>query len=346
MKGLLMKHKMFVTGIFSLTLVFVMAGGLSAQTTSIDEAIKGAADDLGKNLPKGSKIAVLNFTGGSDRLSTYVIEELNSAVVNGRLITAVDRAQLDLVRQEMNFQMSGEVSDESAQEIGKMLGAQYIVSGSIDNIGNVYRFRVKAIEVMSASIQISYSANVQNDEILATLMGTGTPTPSPVVTTNPPPSPVVPSNPPPAQGVTPTPQVIDPNAYQDFTTGRRIGAGFLNLAFGAGSFIMGDWVGGLLVGGAELLGIILMSSDMPSYESSYDGYGSYSEENSGGGGGYYAGVALMLGGAIYGYIRPFQYHRPRPKVVMFNDSTGLDITFPVDQKGRFNQVQVLFSVNF
>jgi hypothetical protein len=150
------------------------------------------------------------------------------------------------------------------------------------------------------------------------------------------------SNPPPTQGSSPAPQVIDPNAYQDFTTGRRIGAGFLNWVFGVGSFTMGDWVGGLLVGGTELLGIILMSADMPSYESSYDG--SYSE--SGGGGGYYLGTALMLGGVIYGHIRPFQYHRPRPKVVMFNDSTGLDITFPVDQKGRFNQVQVSFSVSF
>jgi TolB-like protein len=299
-----------------------MASGLSAQNVSLDEAIKGAADDLGKNLSQGSKVAVLNFTGGSDRLSNYVIEELNSALVNGRLITAVDRAQLELVRQEMNFQMSGEVSDESAQQIGKMLGAQYIISGSVDDIGNTYRFRIKAIEVMSASIQVSYSANVLKDEMLATLMGTSASAPSPAVT----------STPTPNSGSSPAPQIIDPNAYQDFTTGRRIGAGFLNWIVGLGSFTMGDWLGGLIVGGAEVVGILITLSEV---EALMNG-----EETTG------IGSILVLGGMIYGHIRPFQYHRPRPNVAMFNDSTGLNITFPVDEKGRFNQVQVSFTMSF
>jgi len=42
----------------------------------------------------------------------------------------VDRQQLDLIRAELNFQMSGEVSDESAQSIGQMLGVQSIMSGT------------------------------------------------------------------------------------------------------------------------------------------------------------------------------------------------------------------------
>jgi TolB-like protein len=288
----MIKHNKVLAGIFSTMLVFGMAGGLSAQTVSLDEAIKGAADDLGKNLPKGSKIAVLNFTGGSDRLSTYVIEELNSAVVNGRLITAVDRAQLDLVRQEMNFQMSGEVSDESAQEIGKMLGAQYIVSGSIDNIGNTYRFRISAIEVESAAIQVSYSANIQNDQMLAVLMGTSESAPN-------------------------------PNTHQGLSTGGKIGTGFMNIAFGLGSFTTGDWAGGLTILGGYVVagGLIAVEVGALSYDNALVGV----PGNIGLG---VAGVALL-----YGFIRPFLYQQnvatallnvlDGVNVAVFPDSTGV-----------------------
>jgi hypothetical protein len=72
----------------------------------------------------------------------------------------------------MNFQLSGEVSDETALSIGKMLGAQTIISGSIDLLGDVYRLRIRAIDVQSATIQGVYTANIQRDRILTSLTAT------------------------------------------------------------------------------------------------------------------------------------------------------------------------------
>jgi DNA-binding transcriptional regulator YiaG len=40
-----------------------------------------------------------------------------------------------------------EVSDESAQSIGQMLGAQSIVSGTVSRIGDLYRLRVRALNI-------------------------------------------------------------------------------------------------------------------------------------------------------------------------------------------------------
>jgi len=56
--------------------------------------------------------------------------------VNDKIFTVVDRAQLEQIRMELNFQVSGEVDDKSALEIGKFLGAQTIVSGVISELGD------------------------------------------------------------------------------------------------------------------------------------------------------------------------------------------------------------------
>jgi hypothetical protein len=85
------------------------------------------------------------------------------------VFSVVDRQQLDVIRAELNFQMSGEVSDESAQSIGQMLGAQSIVSGAVGKIGPLYRVQVKAIEVQTAGVQAQWSRNIPNGATIAAL---------------------------------------------------------------------------------------------------------------------------------------------------------------------------------
>ncbi|MDR3200140.1 MAG: CsgG/HfaB family protein [Spirochaetales bacterium] len=96
---------------------------------------------------------------------------MTANIVNNGKLTVVDRQNLDIIRQEMNFQMSGEVDEASAQEIGKKLGAQTILSGSIELLGDMYRLRIRAISVQTAAIQGVQSANVGQDRILAALTG-------------------------------------------------------------------------------------------------------------------------------------------------------------------------------
>jgi hypothetical protein len=67
--------------------------------------------------------------------------------------------------------MSGEVSDETAQTIGQKLGAESIISGSIDPIGDLYRFQIRAIEVKTAKIQGIQSFLIAQDAILSAITG-------------------------------------------------------------------------------------------------------------------------------------------------------------------------------
>jgi TolB-like protein len=148
-------------------------------TVTLDAAIREASKEINTALPAGTKVALLNFSSDSDAFSDYVIEEMSIALVRGKKLVIVDRKEIELIRREMDFQMSGDVSDESAQQIGAMLGAQSIISGSMVNVGDSYRFRTKVINVVSAAIQTSSSINVKSDKQVTYLLSQGKKAPAP-----------------------------------------------------------------------------------------------------------------------------------------------------------------------
>jgi TolB-like protein len=141
----------------------------SQEALTLDEALQESAVYLKDRIDTGSKIVVLNFQSDYVDLSNYIIDETIALLVNLGNLTVVDRQNLETIRQEMDFQMSGEVSDESAQSIGRKLGAQIIVSGSIAPLGDLYRLRVRAIEVETAAIRGVNNQNIKLDGILASL---------------------------------------------------------------------------------------------------------------------------------------------------------------------------------
>jgi TolB-like protein len=143
------------------------------EALTLDEAIKEAVANIEARLEPGAKIALLNFSSPREAFSEYVLEELSGCLVNGGKLVVVDRRELDLIRREEQFQLSGEVSDESAQSIGRKLGAQFIVSGSLTGTGKVYRFRVKTLAVESAAIAATSAADINPRDGKAVSLLTG-----------------------------------------------------------------------------------------------------------------------------------------------------------------------------
>jgi TolB-like protein len=150
-------------------LITASAFGQTRDIDSLDEAINGSMTYLTQRLSAGTKVAILNFAA-SPAVSNYVIEELTTFIVNDGNLTVVDRSSLEILQEEMNFQLSGEVSDESAQAIGKKLGAQTIISGSLSPLGNLWRMRIKALEVETAKVQGVVTYTIKKDELLSNLL--------------------------------------------------------------------------------------------------------------------------------------------------------------------------------
>ena len=153
-----------------LTLGCKTAGSGTGSGITLDEAIQIAAGDINAGLGEATVVAVINFSSSSENLSDYVIEELMGNLTNAKKLVVVDRNNLALVREEMDLQLSGEVSDESAQAIGKLLGAQAIITGSLVSLGREFRFRVYAINVETAARETATLLTVKNDQRLSYLL--------------------------------------------------------------------------------------------------------------------------------------------------------------------------------
>ena len=145
----------------------------SSGPDELDVAIRDASDYLNDNIPKGSKIVILNIQSSSPDLSDYIIDELLANAVADKTFSVVDRQQLDVIRAEQNFQWSGEVDDKAAVDIGKLLGAQTIVSGAVNRLGTGYRIRIRALEVQTAQVQGQYNRNIESSRMIAAIMEGG-----------------------------------------------------------------------------------------------------------------------------------------------------------------------------
>ena len=146
------------------------------QESELDKAIEKAGQQIALVLKDGSRVAVFSFYSPSERLSEYALEELSAYLVNTRNFDIVERRHLDEVRKELQFNLSGEVSDESAQSIGKMLGAQYIVVGTFERLGNTWRMRTTTLHVETAKKEIVTSARINaNDNDIEILLRNATP---------------------------------------------------------------------------------------------------------------------------------------------------------------------------
>jgi TolB-like protein len=124
----------------------------SSSNGGIEEAVEKICETLIYDLPKNSIIAVLSISSHVRELATSAIDEIEYQLVNSREFKIVDRNTLDKIRSEQNFQMSGDVDDNSAVTIGKMLGANIVITGSISSSGGNQRLTVKALNVQTAQI--------------------------------------------------------------------------------------------------------------------------------------------------------------------------------------------------
>ena len=173
--------KMFLGIILIIMLVVSCAGSAKSTENStatsglitLDQALSEAASRIDERISAGSKIAPLNFNSPHDKFSNYVLEELTANLVENRKLTVVDRKEIDLIRNEFDFQFSGEVGDDSMQAIGKMLGAQSIISGNFTDMGGFIRIMIRVLNVQNASVEVQYRANIISDTVTMALLTGG-----------------------------------------------------------------------------------------------------------------------------------------------------------------------------
>jgi TolB-like protein len=94
----------------------------------------------------------LNEEAKKDNLGKIVSEMLTTSFVNSEAFKIIEREQLQKVVREFQLSQSGIIDTSYAKQIGKIAGADAIVTGSVTKIGNDLRLDARIIDVESGII--------------------------------------------------------------------------------------------------------------------------------------------------------------------------------------------------
>jgi len=113
------------------------------------------------------KIAVIPFTyveGGEASGGTIVSERIITQLVNLGEFEVVERAQIEKVLKELNLQTTGIIDQSSAKEIGKILGVEAIITGSlIQKTNGLVEVNARLISTETAKVLCASGVNVERD---------------------------------------------------------------------------------------------------------------------------------------------------------------------------------------
>ncbi|HAF95465.1 MAG: hypothetical protein A2X34_09940 [Elusimicrobia bacterium GWC2_51_8] len=162
------KNKLF-TLIFLTALLAAGPGGLWAEKSAKSQA--AGLERLSEKLQDGLtgainiKLAVLEFpyTDGKASQGPVIIQErLTTALAQNKKITLIERNLLQKVMGELKLSATGAVSEESVKKIGRVLGAEAVVTGTLnDTAEEETEVNARVVETETGKILSASSAVVK-----------------------------------------------------------------------------------------------------------------------------------------------------------------------------------------
>ena len=155
-----------------LSLILGTAALCFGQSATLDISLGSAKTYIETQLPRGSKVLIADTAAPTRELGAYIAEELSSRLFNGKRVTVVERsaAVMQALTAETAYQLSGEVSDNSIQDIGHKSGAEVVITGSVRGAGDQYRLNLKMTSVRSSELLGHWTASIQTDTVLNSLL--------------------------------------------------------------------------------------------------------------------------------------------------------------------------------
>ncbi len=124
------------------------------------KAISDEKKDFNPNENKSTGLNIAN-QGLSDSFRTFLFKTGKFKVV--------DRTQMEEIMKEQKFQLTGCTETECAVEIGKILNAKYMLTGSISKISNEYIINIKIASVETAQIKLAEIEKCKESDLLSAL---------------------------------------------------------------------------------------------------------------------------------------------------------------------------------
>lgn len=120
-----------------------------------------------------------------DRLETTLPEMLKTEMARSDQIVVLERSKLDAILAEQALAQAGLIDPETAQTVGRLAGAQFIVTGEITKLNKRLRIDARILRVANGQVlgekvigkdldQIDAMVSVLANNIIFSLTGTGT----------------------------------------------------------------------------------------------------------------------------------------------------------------------------
>jgi Mg-chelatase subunit ChlD len=120
-----------------------------------DMAFTQLADYSSLKLAPGTRVSVIPYAPAAPDLSAvseYFMEQSVLSMGSQKFFTLVERANLQQVLKELEFQLSDLADESKAARLGKMLGAEVLVLGKVYRVKDKYEIFVKLVRVETAEI--------------------------------------------------------------------------------------------------------------------------------------------------------------------------------------------------
>jgi TolB-like protein len=143
---------------------------------SVQAGVQALSDALAEKLTARSKgfrrLAVLPFEALDAEARSQELGRVSSELLSARLaarpgILPAERAQLDGVVDEIKRVEKGEISPEGAASLGKLLGANEVVLGSIAQAGPSYVLTARLVDAETGQILAAADQSVTREGLIA-----------------------------------------------------------------------------------------------------------------------------------------------------------------------------------
>lgn len=113
-------------------------------------------------------IAVVDFEGNgiSQSEARIITNRLTSELIKRNTFIVLERAQMDEILKEQGFQQSGCVSSECLVEVGKLLGMQFMLTGSVGRFGNLNIIELRIVDIETGKIVKSATYDFEGEKEL------------------------------------------------------------------------------------------------------------------------------------------------------------------------------------
>ena len=119
-------------------------------------------------------VAVMDFetVGSEEHLGKAVAEIMRTELINTGQFRVLERSQLDRAISEQKLQKSGLIDNKSVVELGKLLGANFIIIGSVVKMGTAYTINSRMIDIKTGEATLGRNVTGNDLNLLADLSHT------------------------------------------------------------------------------------------------------------------------------------------------------------------------------